>query len=381
MGVLRVAAVQLRVSKDRASNLRRAAELIDAAAADGARFVALPECFTGKYGVDLFAGHRGARRRRRRRGGRVRVRVPRRAKRHGVVATGGVIEEHAGKLYNTMPVYGPDGALVASYRKVHLSRVLGITSESDVLEAGDEATAFESGGVRVGMACCFDLRFPEWLRRHGPRGAAPADVNKLILALSLTGASAFVAPTTTSAPMTQVQETKADLVALQESLPGPPGYWDPLSLAGSTILSQWGLTTEEENIGWWRHAEIKHGRVAMAGFLGFVAQCTPLVSGEHGTLPYRGYVAGVTPQEQWDNILLAKLQIFIAIGMLESTARRWLAEGYVHYTKGGQPGYYPDIKGRVAGQIQLNLYDPFQFGFASAPEAKASAEAPQRPPP
>lgn len=178
MGVLRVAAVQLRVSRDRASNLRRAAELIDAAAADGAQFVALPECFTGKYGVDLFHGHRealaadadGAAAAS---GSAVLAAA---AKRHGVVATGGVIEEHAGKLYNTMPVYGPDGALVAAYRKVHLSRVLGITSESDVLEAGDEATAFEAGGVRVGMACCFDLRFPEWLRRHGPRGAAPADV-------------------------------------------------------------------------------------------------------------------------------------------------------------------------------------------------------------
>ena len=184
MGVLRVAAVQLRVSRDRASNLRRAAELIGAAAADGAQFVALPECFTGKYGVDLFAGHREA----------LAIDgdgawpaasgsavLAAAAKRHGVVATGGVIEEHAGKLYNTMPVYGPDGALVAAYRKVHLSRVLGITSESDVLEAGDEATAFESvGGVRVGMACCFDLRFPEWLRRyrvfgrHGPRPLGPA---------------------------------------------------------------------------------------------------------------------------------------------------------------------------------------------------------------
>ena len=198
-------------------------------------------------------------------------------------------------------------------------------------------------------------------------------MQKLLVALALSGANAFVASSVQSATV-KVQETKADLVALQESLPGPPGYWDPLSLAGSTILSQWGLTTEEENIGWWRHAEIKHGRVAMAGFLGFVAQCTPLVSGEHGTLPYRGYVAGVTPQEQWDNIpLLAKLQIFIAIGMLESYGEgAGSPEGYVHYTKGGQPGYYPDIKGRVAGQIQLNLYDPFQFGFRSAsPEAKA----------
>ncbi|KAH8061332.1 hydrolase [Aureococcus anophagefferens] len=118
MGVLRVAAVQLRVSRDRASNLRRAAELIDAAAADGAQFVALPECFTGKYGVDLFHGHRealAANADAEAASGSAVLAAA--AKRHGVVATGGVIEEHAGKLYNTMPVYGPDGALVAAYRK------------------------------------------------------------------------------------------------------------------------------------------------------------------------------------------------------------------------------------------------------------------------
>jgi len=33
-------------------------------------------------------------------------------------------------------------------------------------------------------------------------------------------------------------------------------------------------------------------------------------------------------------------------------------EGYVHYCKGGKPGYFPPIKGRSGGQILLNLYDP-----------------------
>ena len=52
---VRVAAVQLHISESRDDNLRRAAELIKQAADQGAEYVALPECFTGKYGVKHFA--------------------------------------------------------------------------------------------------------------------------------------------------------------------------------------------------------------------------------------------------------------------------------------------------------------------------------------
>merc|ERR1712167_155097 len=88
----------------------------------------------------------------------------------------------------------------------------------------------------------------------------------------------------------------------------------------------------------------------------------PIVSGEHTVLPYRGYVAGCTPQEQWDNIpLYGKLQILVFVGMLESYGEgAGSPDGYVHYTKGGLPGYYPPIAGRAGfGQVTLNLYDPF----------------------
>ena len=196
---------------------------------------------------------------------------------------------------------------------------------------------------------------------------------KLVLALCLAPAAALVAPVAPAAAQTKMSETKADLEALQNSIPGPPGYWDPLDLAGSTILAQYGVDTVEANIGWFRHAEIKHGRVAMAAFLGFIAGCTPLVSGEHAVAPYRGYVAGGTPFEQWDNMpLLAKAQIFTAIGMLESYGEgAGSPAGYVHYTKGGKPGYYPPIKGRVGGQIQFNLYDPFNWFPEQSAESKA----------
>ena len=57
----------------------------------------------------------------------------------------------------------------------------------------------------------------------------------------------------------------------------------------------------------------------MAAFLGYCVQCLGIVKGEHTFLPYRGYVADVTPQEQWDNIpVIGKLQILTFVGMLES---------------------------------------------------------------
>ena len=43
-----------------------------------------------------------------------------------------------------------------------------------------------------------------------------------------------------------------------------PGFWDPLGCSG---MSFWALDNEQ-TVGYLRHAEIKHGRVAMAAFLG-----------------------------------------------------------------------------------------------------------------
>jgi len=193
-----------------------------------------------------------------------------------------------------------------------------------------------------------------------------------ILALALGSASAFVAPSTPAAA-SAVNGAKDDLIALAESNPdalgSAIGFWDPLGVTG---IDFWGLG-EEGTIGYLRHAEIKHGRVAMAAFLGFCAQSTELVSGEHTYAPYKGYVAGCTPQEQWDNIpLYAKLQIVVFIGMLESYGEGAGApDGYVHYTKGGQPGYFPPIQGQAFGQIPFNLWDP--FGFPGGPSSQDAA--------
>ena len=61
-------------------------------------------------------------------------------------------------------------------------------------------------------------------------------------------------------------ETKADLVTLADKLNPVVGFWDPLGLADQDF---WGQGNEA-TIGWIRESEIKHGRIAMAGFVGFI---------------------------------------------------------------------------------------------------------------
>jgi len=189
-----------------------------------------------------------------------------------------------------------------------------------------------------------------------------------VFALLFTAVVAFQAPVANKKASQQVESARDELVAYADEFPAPSkGFFDPLGVAD---LEFWNLGNEG-TIGYIRHAEIKHGRVAMAGFLGFCVQSTSLVSGEHLFQPYSGYVAGCTPQEQWDNIpLYGKLQIVTLVGMLESYGEgAGSPEGYVHYTKGGKPGYYPPIKGKGGGQILLDLYDPLGW-FPEKSEAE-----------
>ena len=114
----------------------------------------------------------------------------------------------------------------------------------------------------------------------------------------------------------------------------------------------------------------------MAAFLGFCVQSLPVVAGSHILAPYRGFEPGLSPQAQWDAVpAIGKLQILTFVGMLESYGEgAGSPEGYVHYTKGGLPGYYPPIKGKRP-ELIFNLYDPFNFFEGDSAEKKVRAPA------
>ena len=91
--------------------------------------------------------------------------------------------------------------------------------------------------------------------------------------------------------------------------------------------------------------------------------------GEHTTLPYRGFAADVTPQEQWDNIpVIGKLQILTFVGMLESygeipaTCR----------TTRIPPSRATTRRSRATARDPLRPYKPFDI-FPEQTEEKAAA--------
>merc|ERR1712039_968317 len=107
---------------------------------------------------------------------------------------------------------------------------------------------------------------------------------------------------------------EAGLTELAKKLNPTVGFWDPLGIGG----------TSPETIGWFRHAEIKHGRVAMAAFVGYCLQsngvvfpwniCAPLGSttATVPTLAFSDIAAAGGPADQWD-----ALQILGVVGFLE----------------------------------------------------------------
>ena len=72
--------------------------------------------------------------------------------------------------WNTSVLLGPDGGILATYRKIH--RFGFGAGEPTLLEAGEEiVTATLPGGAVVGLATCYDVRFPELFRRLVDVGA------------------------------------------------------------------------------------------------------------------------------------------------------------------------------------------------------------------
>lgn len=86
------------------------------------------------------------------------------------IVAGTVIEAFESKLYNTSFAINRNGEIVEKYRKIHLFNYMGGT-EGDAITAGDRYVVVDFDFGKVGLAICFDMRYPQQFRKLAQMGA------------------------------------------------------------------------------------------------------------------------------------------------------------------------------------------------------------------
>jgi len=166
---LRVAAVQMVSGASVPDNLAQAAPLIARAAAEGAKLVLLPEYFglMGARATDKLAvAERDGE-------GPQQAFLAAQARLYGITVIGGCVPiatADPGHVRSALIVYGPDGARLARYDKMHLFAFADGDErydEGQTIEAGESPASFELPIGHVGLSVCYDVRFPELYRALG----------------------------------------------------------------------------------------------------------------------------------------------------------------------------------------------------------------------
>ena len=171
----KIAAIQMASGTNVSANLIEASKQITSAAQAGAKLIVLPENFAVMVFKDAdqikIAEEDGT--------GPIQDYLSEQAKKNKVWLISGTIPIKSAlenKVYAACLVYNEKGERVSRYNKIHLFDVhLEITNEtyneSETLEAGNEVVVVDTPFGKVGIAVCYDLRFPELFRQLVLRGA------------------------------------------------------------------------------------------------------------------------------------------------------------------------------------------------------------------
>ena len=182
----KVAAIQMASGPNVEGNLSEARRLVANAAEQGAKLVVLPEFFAimgmteqDKVKVCEKPGE-----------GPIQRFMSETARKHKIWLMGSLplVASTPDKVRNSLLVFDETGAQVARYDKIHLFNLtLGNESynEAQTIEAGDKVVVVDSPFGRIGLAVCYDLRFPEIFR-------AMKDVNIIVLPSAFTATTGKV---------------------------------------------------------------------------------------------------------------------------------------------------------------------------------------------
>ncbi len=167
---MKVGLAQLSSRQDKAANLAAAAAAIESLAAQGVDLVLLPEMFNhlGSDEANAQAAEPIP--------GPSTEWAACQAREKGIfLHCGSVIERRDDGNYNTSVVFDRTGTEVARYSKIHLFDIVLPDGteyrESQFIRPGDRPVVFRCEEFGVGLAICYDLRFPELFRALVDRGA------------------------------------------------------------------------------------------------------------------------------------------------------------------------------------------------------------------
>lgn len=171
----RVAAIQMASGPNIDANLNEVAKSISDAAKAGAKLIVLPENFAmmGFNDMDLVKASENEGK------GKIQDFLADQALKHDVWIVGGTLPIKAAqkdKVRAACLLFDNKGKQVARYDKIHLFDVEIMDSdehytESKTIEPGDQVVVVDSPFGRIGLAICYDLRFPELFRAMLDKGA------------------------------------------------------------------------------------------------------------------------------------------------------------------------------------------------------------------
>lgn len=230
----------MHVGPDKQANLALAERLAREAVHRGARLVALPELFfwNGPKERETEAAEPIP--------GPTTEALGALARELDIVLVGGSILEQDGdraKAFNTCVAFDRRGELIAAYRKIHLFDVdlgdAGAIRESQFRERGSDPVVADTDLAKIGLAVCYDLRFPELFRRLVDDGAA-------VICLP----SAFTFPTGAAhweaLLRARAIENLAYVIAPNQHGRGASGM---LSYGNSMIVDPWGTVAARAGDG------------------------------------------------------------------------------------------------------------------------------------
>ena len=169
--IAKIAICQMNIATNKHINLQKAESMIRKAFLNnGSAIVVLPEMFNCPYDYNYFSRFSETST------GETITMLSGIAKELNIYIIGGSIPEKDGdKIYNTSFVFGKNGKMIARHRKIHLFDINIKNSisfkESRFITPGEDITVFKTDICTIGLAICYDMRFPELIRKMTLMGA------------------------------------------------------------------------------------------------------------------------------------------------------------------------------------------------------------------